>query len=63
MQTHSHVWHISEHVNMDLVSIIYRYLAHHSLHDGIKSTLWSVPISRDLLFLHLLSESRYLLCQ
>lgn len=39
------------------------YLAHHSLYDGIKSTLRSVSISGHLLLLHFLCEARHLLRQ
>lgn len=39
------------------------YLAHHSLHDSVKSPLWSVSVSRYLLLFHFLREASYLLCQ
>lgn len=41
----------------------YFYLAHHSLQDSIKSTLWSISIPGHPLFPHLLSEACYLVRQ
>lgn len=39
------------------------YLAHHSLHDSVKSPLWTIPVSGYLRLFHFLREASYLLCQ
>lgn len=52
-----------EYVHLYLYAITFSYLAHHSLHDSIKSTLWSVSVSRHYLLPHFLCEASYLFCQ
>lgn len=46
-----------------LYAISFSYLAHHSLHDSIKSTLRRISVSRHYLLPHFLCEASYLFCQ